>query len=94
TAFAVLYTKLVKTGEISLEQLVKALCDNPRKRFSLPQGKEDFTIFQVKTPYKINPDEFLSKGKSTPFDGEEVYGRCVLTVCGGKIVWQDDLTEN
>ena len=94
TAFAVLYTKLVKTGEISLEQLVKALCDNPRKRFSLPRDKEDFTVFQVKTPYKINPDEFLSKGKSTPFDGEEVYGKCVLTVCGGKIVWQDDSTEN
>ena len=94
TAFAVLYTKLVKTGEITLEQLVKALCDNPRKRFSLPRDKEDFTVFQVKTPYKINPDEFLSKGKSTPFDGEEVYGKCVLTVCGGKIVWQDDSTEN
>ena len=94
TAFAVLYTKLVKTGEITLDQLVKALCDNPRKRFSLPRDKEDFTVFQVKTPYKINPDEFLSKGKSTPFDGEEVYGKCVLTVCGGKIVWQDDSTEN
>ncbi|MDD6995921.1 MAG: dihydroorotase [Candidatus Borkfalkiaceae bacterium] len=94
TAFAALYTKLVKTGAVPLEKLLKALCDTPRKRFSLPQSKEDFTVFQVKTPYKINTEEFLSKGKSTPFCGEEVYGRCVLTVCGGKIVWQDNSTEN
>ena len=94
TAFAVLYTKLVKTGAVALKTLVNALCETPRRRFSLPLKREDFTIFQVKTPYKITSGEFLSKGKSTPFDGEEVYGRCVLTVCGGKIVWQENITEN
>ena len=94
TAFAVLYTKLVKPGVVPLDRIVKALCENPRKRFALPRNKEDFTIFEVKTPYRIDAKDFLSKGKSTPFDGEEVYGRCVLTVCGGKIVWQDNSTEN
>lgn len=94
TAFPVLYTKLVKTGEISLETLIKLMCVNPRERFGLPKSRDDFAIFDLKTPFRINSREFLSKGKSTPFDGEEVYGKCILTVCGGKVVWQDSMIEN
>ena len=94
TAFPVMYTKLVKTGEISLETLIKLMCVNPRERFGLPKSRDDFAIFDLKTPFRINSREFLSKGKSTPFDGEEVYGKCILTVCGGKVVWQDSMIEN
>ncbi len=88
TAFPVLYTKLVKTGIITLDKLTALLCDNPKNRFSI-DTENDFTVFEVSQPYKINSASFLSKGKSTPFDGMEVYGRCVLTVCRGKTVYED-----
>ena len=94
TAFPLLYTRFVKTGEITEEKLAELLCVNPRKRFGIPMRKDDYTIFEIGEKYKINPDKFLSKGKSTPFFGAEVYGRCLLTVCGGKTVWQENSTEN
>ncbi|MBR5112892.1 MAG: dihydroorotase [Clostridia bacterium] len=88
TAFPVLWTKLVKTGIISEEKLADLLCDNPKKRFSIDTG-DDFTVFEVSTPYRIDSEKFLSKGRATPFDGDEVYGRCVLTVCRGKTVYSE-----
>lgn len=94
TAFPLLYTRFVKTGEITAEKLAELLCVNPRKRFGIPMRKDDYTIFEIGEKYKINPGKFLSKGKSTPFFGAEVYGRCLLTVCGGKTVWQENSTEN
>ena len=57
-------------------------------------GDVMFSLINAARLYKINPDKFLSKGKSTPFVGAEVYGRCLLTVCGGKTVWQENSTEN
>ncbi len=94
TAFPLLYTRFVKTGEITAEKLTRLLCVNPRKRFDLPMTKEDYTVFEIGREYTIEPKEFLSKGKSTPFEGEKVYGKCLLTVCGGKTVWQENSTEN
>ncbi len=88
TAFSLLYTHLVKKGIITLEKLVELLVINPRVRFNLPLGEQDFTVFEVGSAYEINPKEFLSKGKSTPFSGEMVYGRCLLTVYNGKVVYQ------
>ena len=90
TAFSVLYTHLVKPGILSMEQLVKLLCDNPRKRFDIPMGL-DFSLWALDQKYTVDPQEFLSMGKATPFTGSEVYGRCVLTVCDGKIVWQENI---
>ena len=94
TAFPLLYTKFVKTGEITAGKLALLLSVNPRKRFGIPITKEDYAVFEVGKEYTINPKEFLSKGKSTPFGGERVFGKCLLTVCGGKTVWQENLTEN
>ena len=85
TAFPLLYTKLVKTGVLSLEKLADLLCNNPRRRFGIPVN-EDYTVFEIETPYSIDPAEFCSMGKATPFAGWEVYGRCVLTVHNGKTV--------
>ena len=90
TAFSTLYTHLVKPGILSMEQLVKLLCDNPRKRFGIPMGL-DFSLWALDQSYIVNPEEFLSMGKATPFAGSELYGRCVLTVCDGKIVWQENI---
>ncbi len=86
TAFPILYTKLVKKGIISIEKLLKLLCDNPRKRFNIPLGN-DFSLWDLSATETIEPYKFLSMGKSTPFEGETVYGKCLLTVCNGKVVY-------
>ena len=94
TAFAVTYTHLVRTGMITLEKAVELLCDNPRRIFrlggALRKGERaDIAVFDVREPYKVDSQTFLSKGKSTPFEGMEVYGRCVMTLYNGKIVWKE-----
>lgn len=87
TAFPLLYTKLVKTGFITLEKLIELLNDNPRRRFGLQQ-EDSYCIWDLNAKYTIDPQDFLSKGKATPFKGMEVYGRCIKTVCSGKTVYE------
>ncbi len=86
TAFAVMYTKLVKTGVITMDKLIELMSVNPKKRFGIDTG-EDFTVFELKTPYTVDPEDFLSMGRATPFAGWEVYGRCLMTVHNGKVVY-------
>ena len=86
TAFSVMYTKLVLTGEITLEKLISLLADNARKRFNIPLGN-DFSVWKLDEEIIVDPETFLSKGQSTPFNGEKLFGECVLTVCDGKIVY-------
>ena len=86
TAFPVLYTKLVKGGLIDMDRLIELLCMNPRKRFGLQQ-EDSYTVWDLNAKYRIDPDSFLSKGRSTPFKGMEVYGECLMTVCHGKTVY-------
>ena len=90
TAFPLLYTELVLKNVIPLEKLIALLHDNPRKRFgvggSFPQN---CTVFDLSAQYTVDPDSFLSKGRATPFAGRTVRGKCMLTVCGGKIAYQD-----
>ena len=87
TAFPLLYTYLVKKGIITLEKLVELLVDNPRKRFGLPLGNS-YSVWDLEKKYTIDPAEFLSQGKTTPFEGTEVYGECLLTVCDGKVAYR------
>ena len=91
TAFPVLYTYLVKKGIITLEKLIELMSINPRRRFGITQT-DDICVYDLQSEYKIDPGEFKSKGKSTPFDGLTVTGKNLLTVCGGKAVW--NITEN
>ena len=88
TAFPVMYTHLVKTGIITLEKLIDLMALAPRKRFSLPLG-ESFTVWDLSAKQTVDPNEFLSLGRATPFEGWELYGRCVMTVCDGKIVYKN-----
>ena len=88
TAFAVLYTYLVKPGVISAERLAELLSVNPRERFKI-NSDVGFTVFDVSEEYAIDPDSFISKGRSTPFAGTKVFGRCLVTVYGGKAVYLD-----
>ncbi|MBO5747284.1 MAG: dihydroorotase [Clostridia bacterium] len=87
TAFPIMYTHLVKTGVITLEKLVELMSINPRKRFGLLET-EDFCIFDVSEEYEIDPKNFKTMGRSTPFKGDKVYGKCLLTVCDGKVVYE------
>lgn len=87
TAFPLLYTNVVKTGILSMEALLNLLVYNPRKRFNIPLGN-DFSIWDLDAQYTIDPENFLSKGKATPFADRSVYGKCLLTVYGGQAVYE------
>ncbi len=85
TAFSVMYTHLVKTGVITLERLIELMSVNPRKRFGIKDS--GVCIFDLDTEYTVNPEEFLSMGRATPFDGAKLYGKCLLTKLGDKTVY-------
>ncbi len=90
TSFSAMYTHFVKTGIISMEKLMKLMHDNAKDRFGIGNDievgkKADFTLFNVNEKYTVNPEEFATKGKFTPFEGCELYGKCVLTVYDGKV---------
>lgn len=87
TAFQLLYTHLVKKNIISLEKLIELLAVNPRKRFGL-EYDNSFTVWDLDKKTVINPSDFLSMGKATPFEGEEVFGECELTVYNGKTAYK------
>ncbi len=87
TAFPVMYTHFVKTGILSLHRLTQLMCINPRMRFAIPLG-EDFTVWELDKEITVNPENFASMGKATPFAGEKLFGECVATVCGGKLVYK------
>lgn len=95
TAFSLMYTHFVKTGKMTLQNLVNLFVKNPRERFRLGKGvikegeKADFTVFNLEESYDINPDEFMSMGRSTPFEGEKVWGRCKMTFANGNIAWKE-----
>lgn len=98
TAFPLLYTYLVKRGVITLERLVELMSVNPRRIFNLEGGLEtgapaDFTVLDLDTRCRIDPATFRSKGHATPFAGWEVEGCAVMTVVGGRAVY-DTLTTN
>ena len=87
TAFPVLYTHLVKPGILTMERLVDLLAINPRKRFEIPMG-DDFTVWNLNKEFTVAPEDFLSKGKATPFTGWKLQGECELTVCNGDVVYR------
>ena len=60
---------------------------NPRKRFGIPIRESDFSVWDVRDSYKIDPREFVSLGRATPFKDTEVFGKCIRTVLDGKTVW-------
>lgn len=93
TSFAVIYTKLVREGVISIEKAIELMTENPRRIFNLcgalMEGERaDIAIFDITTPFTVDTNNFLSMGKATPFEGWELYGQCVLTLYGGKVVWK------
>ena len=95
TSFAICYTHLVRKGVITIEKLIALTSENPRRIFRLGGAmrvgeRADIAVFDITKPYTIDTNEFLSMGKATPFEGEEVYGRCMLTLFGGEKVWNEN----
>ena len=92
TAFPMLWTGLVEPGIISRERLIELMSTAPAGRFGIDCGIEvgrtaSLAVFDTKSSYTIDPGTFVSQGKSTPFAGREVRGRCVLNICKGREVW-------
>ncbi len=93
TAFPIVYTELVRKGIITLEKAMELLNTNAKKRFGIgsqiaPGQKADLTVFDLDEEYVIDPKDFLSKGKSTPFEGWKVFGKCLMTMVNGEIVYK------
>ena len=87
TAFPVLYTELVMKNIITLDKLVELMSFKPKERFGIDTNN-DFAVFDISEAYKIDPEDFLSMGRATPFAGREVFGRCLLTVHNEKVVYK------
>ena len=95
TSFAICYTHLVRKGVVTIEKLIALMSENPRRIFRLGGAlrvgeRADIAVYDITKPYMIDADEFLSMGKATPFEGEEVYGKCVLTLFNGEKVWSEN----
>ncbi len=97
SALPVMYTKLVAEGVITMERLIDLMYANPRRRFGMDvcgiseellKPAPTFTIWNLDESYEINPDKFMTMGRSCPFEGWNVRGRCMLTVINGKKVWE------
>ena len=99
TSFALSYTALVETGILTLSQLVEKMSYNPAQILNLPCGTlqkghpADVIIADIKNPYTIHKADFVSKGKNTPFEGKEVKGKILYTICNGKIVYKDSAAK-
>ena len=87
TAFPVLYTELVTKNIITLDRLVELMSFKPKERFGIDTNN-DFAVFDISEAYKIDPKDFFSMGRATPFAGREVFGRCLLTVHNEKVVYK------
>ena len=93
TAFPIVYTELVRKGVITLEKAMELLNTNAIKRFGIgssiaPGQPADLTVFDLDEEYTVDPGDFLSKGRSTPFEGWKVFGKCLMTMVNGEIVYK------
>lgn len=91
----VLYTGLVKPGIVPMETLIDRMTASPAKRFGLESGVEvgkpaDLCVFDPNEEWTIDPREFASMGRATPFEGWKVSGRVKMTICDGEIVFNEE----
>lgn len=97
-SFPVLYSEFVRSGIISLERLVELMSVRPSQRFGFENGIRigslaNLAVFDLNKRFMIDSDTFLSKGRSTPFDGRNVYGKCLLTIANGEIAFGEKSYE-
>ncbi|MCI9504278.1 MAG: dihydroorotase [Clostridia bacterium] len=98
TSFALSYTALVKSGEMTAEELVKKMSANPAAILNLEGGalKEgapaDFIAVDLNEEWTIEPEAFVSKGKNSPFGGKKVFGKIKCTAVDGEIKYEEKET--
>ncbi len=95
TSFAVIYTKLVMAGIISPERMIELMAEAPRRIFALGRGlaageKADIAVFDLDNEFTVDPATFLSKGRSTPFEGWRLHGQTILTLVDGRTAYRND----
>lgn len=95
TSFAVIYTKLVMAGIISPERMIELMAEAPRRIFALGGGlaageKADIAVFDLDNEFSVDPATFLSKGRSTPFEGWRLHGQTILTLVDGRTAYRND----
>ncbi len=95
TSFALSYTQLVRSGEMTLEALVGKMSANPAVVLGLTGGRicegapADLTLVSLDEEWTIDPQQFVSKGKNSPFGGRKVFGRVKMTVVDGEIKYKE-----
>ena len=92
TAFPIMYTEFVKSGKMTLERLVDLMCWGPRRRFGITSDA-GYTVWNVEKEYSVNPDDFATLGRATPFAERRVFGENLLTVYNGSIVYKSNIEE-
>jgi len=90
TAFPALYTGLVKKNIITLNKLVALMSQNPRTRFSI-DSDIGFSVWDLENEYAVDPAEFFTRGRATPFEGVRLFGKNLATVYDGKLVFGKDI---
>lgn len=99
TAFPLLYTRMVKTGILTLAQLIILMSETPAKQFNLnggtlePGSVADIAIFDITNEQTINEADYVSKGKNSPFTGKKIYGETMLTLVSGEIKYDSRKVE-
>lgn len=94
TAFPLMYTHFVETGRMTLETLIDRMAYAPRRRFRLDGGiaegdRAELTVFDLNVNKTVDPAEFLSKGRATPFEGWTVHAECKMTICGDTVAYEN-----
>lgn len=99
TALALAVTNLVKSGHLTMVQLMEKMSLNPAKLYRFDKGSvaegadADLVIFDENERWTVTEDDIASKSHNTPFIGAELYGRVKYTICGGRIVYEDKKTQ-
>lgn len=97
TAFPLMYTKFVETGKWTLDMLIKRMTSIPAATFGLNTGRleegapADLAVLDLDTEREVSPEEFLTKGRNTPFTGWKLKGWTVMTIVDGSVVWSDSV---
>lgn len=94
TAFPLLYHYLVRHGELELHELIRLMHHRPNERFGIPHGlavgqRANLCVWDLDRHVTIDPEDFLSLGRATPFTGWKAHGVCTLTLADGEIAWQE-----
>lgn len=94
TSFAAVYTTMVKTGLISLERLIELMTIAPRRILGLAATEgirkgmtADLTLLDTSVEWVVNPDNFKTKGRATPYDGVLLQGGIAATIYRGNKIF-------